>query len=235
MDQVNIIHFDLGSNMALAHNGCGDVVITDHFVATGPRSERAAQILRWLVKRKRDFKEAGIVFSVAHYERPFARGFDATRSGWGIAGLIEGVFGGDTVILDSTPQAIKSFAIGKPKREVKYEIVKGKKKRIKATSAERHAAAAAEKLLMIDAAQALGYMGNNEHEADAFLGLKYAEKHTAKGTDQCRAPLKASPTTRSSSPSAPSKRKERSLKPQPQRVSRKALSSAKSMRQKSAA
>ncbi len=176
---MNIIHFDLGSNMALAHNGCGDVVVTDHFVATGPRSDRQAQILRWLVRRKEEFKKAGIRFGVCHYERPFARGFDATRSGWGIAGLIEGVFGNDSVILDSTPQSIKSFAIGKPKREATYVVVKGKKKRVKMTSAERHKAAAEEKLAMIEAAQALGYAGNNEHEADAFLGLKYAEKHCA--------------------------------------------------------
>lgn len=165
---MNIIHFDLGSNMALAHNGCGDVVVTDHFVATGPRTERQAQILRWLVRRKEEFKKAGIKFDVCHYERPFARGFDATRSGWGIAGLIEGVFGNDCVILDTTPQSIKSFALGSKKIARK-----------KMTSAERHAAAAAEKLAMIEAAQVLGYTGDNEHEADAFLGLKYAEKHCA--------------------------------------------------------
>lgn len=176
---MNIIHFDLGSNMALAHNGCGDVVITDSFVATGPRTDRQAQILRWLVKRKGEFAKAGIKFDVCHYERPFARGFDATRSGWGIAGLIEGVFGADSVILDSTPQQIKTFAIGAPKRVIEYEIVKGKKKRKKMARGDRDAAAKAEKLAMIEAAQALGYNGDNEHEADAFLGLKYAEKHCA--------------------------------------------------------
>lgn len=166
---MKIIHFDLGTNMGLAHNGCGDVVITDHFEATGPRVERAAQILRWLVRRKQEFKQAGIAFDVVHYERPFSRGFDATRSGWGIAGLIEGVFGDAAVVLDSTPQSIKSFALGSKKIARK-----------KMTSRERHAAAAAEKLALIDAAQALGYTGSNEHEADAFLGLKYAEKHSVK-------------------------------------------------------
>lgn len=176
---MNIIHFDLGSNMALAHNGCGDVVISDSFVAEGPRTSRQAQILRWLIKRKTEFDKAGIKFQVCHYERPFARGFDATRSGWGIAGLIEGVFGADSVILDSTPQQIKTHAIGKPKREIEYEIIGGRKKRKKMVSADRHAAAAAEKLAMIEAAQALGYNGDNEHEADAFLGLKYAEQHCA--------------------------------------------------------
>lgn len=177
---MNIIHFDLGSNMALAHNGCGDVVIAERFTATGARSDRQAQILRWLMKRKAEFKAAGITFEVCHYERPFARGFDATRSGWGIAGLIEGVFGNDAVILDSTPQQIKTFAIGAPKRVIEYEIVKGKKKRKKMSSAARHAAADAEKLAMIAAAQALGYYGDNEHEADAYLGLKYAEKSCVK-------------------------------------------------------
>lgn len=168
---MNIIHFDLGSNMALAHNGCGDVVITDHFTAVGPRADRQAQILRWLVKRKSQFEKAGIKFKVCHYERPFARGFDATRSGWGIAGLIEGVFGNDCVILDSTPQSIKSFALEKIGR-------KPSRSKTKMKSAERTAAALQEKLYMIEAAQAMGYKGNNEHEADAFCGLKYAEEYS---------------------------------------------------------
>jgi hypothetical protein len=220
---MKIIHFDLGSNMAFAHNGCGDVVITDHFVATGPRQQRQAEILRWLVRRRKELSLAGIKFDVVHYERPFARGFDATRSGWGIAGLIEGVFGSDTVILDSTPQSIKSFALGSKKIARK-----------KMTSAERHAAAAAEKLLMIDAARALGYMGNNEHEADAYLGLKYAEQYTARGTEQC-AIVKHSRTPRSSKLSEQSNRTAPSKRARKPRASHGHQPSAKSKRRKSAA
>lgn len=165
---LKIIHYDLGTNMAFAHNGCGDVVICERFVASGSRQQRAAQTLAWLQQRHAEIKAAGITFDVAHYERPFARGFDATRCGWGLAGLIEGFHGGDCVVLDSTPQSIKSFALGKaPARK-------------KMTSKEKRIASIAEKLKLIEVAQALGYYGDNEHEADAFLGLKYAERHCAR-------------------------------------------------------
>jgi hypothetical protein len=168
---MNIIHFDLGSHMAFAHNGCTDIglVECDHFDVEGPRAVRAAKILAWLIALKDRCEYEGIKFDVAHYERPFARGFDATRCGWGIAGLIEAVFGNDCVVLDTTPQSIKSFALGSKKIARK-----------KMTSAERRIAAAEEKLAMIVRAQELGYTGNNEHEADAFLGLKYAETYCQK-------------------------------------------------------
>lgn len=169
---MNIIHFDIGSHMALAHNGCDGVVVVEHFVATGARQHRAAQTLRWLARRSKEMKDAGIVFDVCHYERPFSRGFDATRCGWGLAGLVEAVFGGTTAGLDSTPQSIKSFALAKLGR-------KPTRTREKMKSALRAAAAAQEKLWMIEAAQLMGYEGDNEHEADAYCGLKYAEQFCA--------------------------------------------------------
>lgn len=162
-----IIHFDIGSSIGYAHNGCGDVVVVGHVTFTGTRVGRAVLTLRWLAKRFREFDEAGIKFDVVHYETPFARGYDATRSLWGIAGIIEAVAGDRCALLDSSPQAMKSFALGKAP------------KRVKMTSAEKKAANVAEKLKMIEAAQALGYVGDNEHEADAFIGLKYAERYIA--------------------------------------------------------
>lgn len=160
-----IIHFDLGMNMAYAHNGCYDVVVVDHFTSQGSRPERAAETLDWLSKRFYGFKCDGVQFDVVHYERPFTRGFDASRCLWGIVGILEAVVGDKLPILDSTPQAIKSFALGKAP------------KRVKLNSRDKKAANVAEKQKMIEAAQFLGYMGNNEHEADAFLGLKYAERY----------------------------------------------------------
>lgn len=167
---MNIIHFDIGSNMALAHNGCDGVVVTDHFTAKGPRQHRAAQTLAWLLKRKKEMNDAGIIFQVCHYDRPFTRGYDASRCLWGIAGLVEAVFGGDTVLLDSTPQSVKSFALAKIGRTPTRSKTKMKK-------ADREAAARQEKLWMIEAAQAMGYEEDNEHEADAFCGLRYAEEY----------------------------------------------------------
>lgn len=171
---MKIIHFDIGANMAFAHNGCGDVVVTELFKIEGPRQGRAAGTLLWLARRVSDFRKAGIKFDLCHYERPFSRGFDATRCTWGLAGLIEGVFGNDCAMIDSTPQSIKSFALAKISRVPSRSKYKMK-------SADRLAAAKQEKLWMIEAAQTMGYEGDNEHEADAFLGFKYAEEYAAHG------------------------------------------------------
>ena len=176
---MKIIHFDLGQNMAFAHNGFSDVVVAERFTATGSRTQRAAQTLAWMENRKREMQEAGIKFDVCHYERPFSRGFDATRCGWGLAGIIEAVWGGDCVILDSTPQAIKSFALGKAPA------------RPKMTSAEKKRAMLAEKLSIIEVAQGFGYYGDNEHEADAYVGLKYAEKFCARSEAPAPKPKKS--------------------------------------------
>lgn len=171
---MNIIHFDIGSNMAFAHNGCEGVVVVEHFTAVGSRQHRAAQTLRWLARRAKEMKEAGIKLDVVHYDRPFTRGYDASRCLWGIAGIVEAVFGADTVLLDSTPQSVKSFALEKLGRKPTRSKTKMKK-------ADREAAAKQEKLWMIEAAQVMGYSGDNEHEADAYCGLKYAEQHCALG------------------------------------------------------
>lgn len=163
---MNIIALDLGSHMALAHNLCGDVVITDSREFDGIRAHRNGAIIDWLTRRFTEISNVGHVDLVV-YERPFARGFDATRSGWGIAGIVEGlatsVLG--VAVTDCTPQDIKKFALGKAPS------------RVKRTSAERKRAHDEEKLAMIAAAQGMGYAGHNEHEADAFLLLKRAEKH----------------------------------------------------------
>lgn len=171
---MKIIHFDIGSNMAFAHNACGDVVVVEHFKATGSRADRAAQTLRWLARRTKEMKDAQIKFDVCHYDRPFTRGYDASRCLWGIAGIVEAVFGGDTVLLDSTPQSVKSFALAKIGRVPSRSKTKMK-------SADRIKAAAQEKLWMVEAAQVMGYTGDHEHEADAYCGLKYAEEFCARG------------------------------------------------------
>lgn len=151
---MKIIHFDIGSYMALAHNGMGDdAIIVESKEFKGNRQERAAATLRWLLKRFKEMKAEGVEFDVVHYERPFARGQAATRSLWGVAGVLEAaatINGWAT--LDSTPVEIKKFA-GNAK---------------------------ASKDQMSVFAQAQGYRGTNEHEADAFLGLKYAINYVTK-------------------------------------------------------
>lgn len=144
---MKIIALDLGSNMALAHNGM-DVPIVDSKVFVGTRAHRAAAIYKWLTLRFTEIQETCDIDLVV-YERPFGRGMDATRCGWGIAGAIEiAATRRGWPVTDTDPQTIKKFATG---------------------------AGRAEKAAMIDAARRMGYTGHNEHEADAFCLLRYAE------------------------------------------------------------
>lgn len=158
---LKLIALDLGSNMALAHNGFDDVVVTDGHQFIGSRAERATLTLAWLDKRFGEIKKAcpGILSVV--YERPFARGFDATRCGWGIAGLIEALAGKhEMAVVDQTPQAIKKFATGRGASGKKG--TRGNAKKQQADSA------------MLAAANRMGYLGCDEHEADAYCLLMFA-------------------------------------------------------------
>ena len=145
---MKIIALDLGSHMALAHNGMDDPIIVDSHHFEGCRSHRMGATFKWLHKRFTQIKAACPIDLVV-YERPFGRGMDATRCGWGIAGLVEAAA---TIqgwpVTDTDPQTIKKFATGKGR---------------------------AEKEAMIAAARKMGYTGHDEHEADAFCLLKYAE------------------------------------------------------------
>lgn len=88
-------------------------------------------------------------FDVAIYERPFARGQAATRMLWGMAGIIEARAGKCCAVLDATPAEIKKWATGQGN--------------------------ATKDMMGIAAALTLGYTGDNEHEADAWCLLKFAE------------------------------------------------------------
>ncbi len=50
---------------------------------------------------------------VVAYERPFARGLAATRSLWGMAGVVEAVAGDFAAILDVNTQTLKAWARAK--------------------------------------------------------------------------------------------------------------------------
>lgn len=86
---------------------------------------------------------------VAIFECPFARGRDATRSLWGYAGVIEACATKlGLPVLDAATPTIKAFAANHGK---------------------------APKNDMMKAAKTMGYRGSNEHEADAWCLLKFAE------------------------------------------------------------
>jgi len=143
---MKILAFDLGSNMAVAHNLFGPTDIrVEHKWFKGTRQQRAGATWIWLHDL---FDQAGEVDAVV-YERPFVRGQDATRSLWGLAGLIEARASVDGVLcLDYSPKEIKLHSTG-------------------------HGNAGKEDMIL--AAAMTGYLGDNEHEADAWCLLRYAE------------------------------------------------------------
>lgn len=152
---MKIAAFDLGSHIACAHNitGAGDERVT-HYDATGDRVQRAGQIMGWLKEAFAQFEAHGGV-DVIVYERPFARGQHATRSLWGVAGILEALAGAYSwPVIDYTPTEIKKHATGNGK---------------------------AEKDDMILAASCTGYMGDNEHEADAWCCMRFAEENIKPG------------------------------------------------------
>ena len=142
---MKIIAFDLGANFAWARNT--NPLKAGSFVMKGPRAHRQGQLLTYLNSL---FSLAFNIEAVV-YETPFARGRDATRSLWGIAGIIEAcATNANIACVDVAVPTIKKFATGDG-RASKEEMIKAAKK--------------------------FGYKGDNEHEADAVCLLKYAEKN----------------------------------------------------------
>lgn len=151
---IRIIAFDLGSTMAWAHNGSGCPIVdgsglwssldarVGHAVFTGDRVTRIAAIAKWL----KSFPWS--TFDVVVYETPIARGRDATRCLWGIAGVLEAVVtNAGLPILDVAIPTIKKFATG---------------------------SGSAAKVDMMRAAQRFATKPANDHEGDAICLLHYA-------------------------------------------------------------
>lgn len=150
---MRIAAFDLGANMSVAHNLYGsDDPRVSHQLFKGTRVQRAGATWLWLHELFDGFTRIGGLDAVV-IERPFARGMDATRSLWGIAGLIEAAANvAGYPVFDYSPGEIKKWATGSGN---------------------------AEKDAMILAAFTMGYQGENEHEADAFCLLRFAETQIA--------------------------------------------------------
>lgn len=150
---LKVAAFDLGSHMAVAHNlyGTGDVRV-NHTEFKGTRVTRAAATKQWLHDLFDGMARIGPPDFVM-YERPFGRGQDATRSLWGLAGLIEAEAGSRNIpVLDQDPSSIKKWTSGNG-------------------GAEKHD--------MLLFAAMTGYAGDNDHEADAYCLLRYAEANVA--------------------------------------------------------
>ena len=89
------------------------------------------------------------LYDLVIYERPFARGQAATRLLWGMAGILEAAaYNAGAAVLCTTPAEIKKWSTGSGR---------------------------ASKEEMLVAARAMGYKGDNEHEADAFCLWNFAQ------------------------------------------------------------
>jgi Holliday junction resolvasome RuvABC endonuclease subunit len=133
--------------MAGAHNLLGEPMAV-HRLFSGHRTQRAGETLEWLHLLFNPGGEAPAPELIV-YEQPFARGAAATRCLWGIAGIIEALaHNAGAACLCITPSEIKKWATG---------------------------AGTADKDAMTLAAHCMGYAGENEHEADAWCLLKFAE------------------------------------------------------------
>lgn len=146
---MRIAAFDLGSTSAAAWDTGVDHVDLNPFRTKPKKTYRRPQILRgftgWVERLL--YVHSGIETVV--FERPFVRGQAATRMLWGMAGVLEAeATAAGMAVLDMTPSEIKKWATGK---------------------------GSAGKPEMLVAARRLGYTGDNEHEADAYCLLKFAE------------------------------------------------------------
>lgn len=140
-----VVAFDLGATFAWATNMPATNQPWGSETLPGTRAHRLGAFARWLEASSIWMHGADVVI----YETPFARGRDATRSLWGMAGVLEAeATKMGLPVVDAAVATIKKFATGhghSPKDG------------------------------MIEAARKLGYVGSDEHEADAYCLLKYAE------------------------------------------------------------
>ena len=153
VQRMKILAFDLGSTWACASNGAqvGLGMNVMHEVLTGNREQKLYGLLCSLHGLFDGSKECP--WDMVIYERPFTRGLAATRMLWGMAGVLEAVATHHGLpTLDVLPSTIKLWAAGK---------------------------GTAGKEDMIAAAFMLGYAAPNDHEADAYCLLKYAEANAS--------------------------------------------------------
>lgn len=155
---MKIAAFDLGRNLGWATN-LRRRRRWGHFLFSEIRAHRLGEFARLLSGELLEIVGGDLCEAFPHnllasvdvvvFETPFTRGRAATRSLWGMAGVLEAC--ASTVskpVVDVSVATIKKFAAGNghaPKNE------------------------------MIFAARKLGYRGGNDNEADAYCLLKYAE------------------------------------------------------------
>ena len=151
---IKIAAFDLGSTAAIACNctiRAGKLKDSgawyQHYGLEDKNATRPQRLAHFLIQTNIYILRARP--EVVVFERPFARGQAATRALWGYAGILDALaINHNLIVTDFTPAEIKKWSTGNGR---------------------------ASKDEMLVAAWRLGYEGDNEHEADAFLLLKFSE------------------------------------------------------------
>ena len=152
--ELNIVALDLGGVSAYAVNMPGGPTTGRWDVTRKGKARRPGRLARFMAELDLQLMLMGDIDAVI-YERPFARGAAATRALWGYAGIVEALaHARGAAVLDLTPGQIKKWATGD---------------------------ARATKEDMLVAAKKMGYLGDNEHEADAYCLMKYADATAVKG------------------------------------------------------
>ena len=150
---MRILALDIGSTIGWALVNSGVEEFGERKLL-GLRAERFMYLRSWFMDKLKQDPVDTVIF-----ERPFSRGLHATRSLWGMAGIIEEVALAEScACLDIVPSTIKKWGTGVGNAK-KPEMI-----------------AAAEKLLTLTGWADI-HLG--EHEADAIiLGLYAAENIT---------------------------------------------------------
>ena len=105
---MRVIAFDLGRNMAWAHNA-GKRLEWGTKTFDGVRASRFRDMSMFVPL----ILAYSPPFDIVVYETPFARGRDATRSMWGFAGILEArATEANIAVLDVAVPTIKKFAAG---------------------------------------------------------------------------------------------------------------------------
>ncbi len=115
----------------------------------GARQVRLAKLLEGL-------QDLSTSCDVVAYYRPFARGADATRCGWGAVGVVEAVFGRQAAVLDVAEITVRAWHKF-PAKLARADLKK----------------------FSVDLANKLGYHPVTHDEADAALLLHYVQEKIA--------------------------------------------------------
>ena len=147
---MKIAAFDLGRHLGWATN-LRQKRRWGHEQFSELRAHRLGEFMLFLLNNQAWLKKVDVIV----FETPFTRGRAATRSLWGMAGVLESC----------------ASVIGKPVVDVSVATIK------KFAAGNGHAP----KDEMVAAARKLGYRGKNDNEADAYCLLKYAEANLERG------------------------------------------------------